>query len=104
MPIIKQSKSINENNYSNYPFLVKRVLYNDVSLAYAYECTEGKFHLINELVYVELFEENGKQIALISSLINKTFPIIRYPVENLEIKQNVRCACGCNNQVLILEV
>lgn len=75
----------------------------------AYECKCGKMH-INDNVIVELVDEHGNFInednkvgeVVITSLVNKTTPIIRYYLGDLARINSEKCECGLKTPVISL--
>lgn len=65
----------------------------------AFECPEGNMHLIEEGVYVEVNED--KEI-IITNLVSKSFPIIRYKLgDAVEMAdENTICPCGRAHRII----
>jgi len=65
----------------------------------AFECTEGNMHLVEEGVYVEV--DQNKEI-LITNLVSKSFPIIRYKLgDAVEMEEETyQCPCGRSHRII----
>ena len=64
--------------------------------AVAYECSSGKLHILDEHVYVE----NSSHGLLVSTLDQRTMPLIRYCIgDNCSLEEG-SCACGSSSPVL----
>lgn len=75
----------------------------------AYECPCGNMHIMENNVYVEIIDENGKVIEneeegdiCITSLTNYTMPFIRYNIGDRGRICNNKCNCG--NKYPVLEL
>ncbi|MHA1381697.1 MAG: phenylacetate--CoA ligase family protein [Candidatus Helarchaeota archaeon] len=71
-----------------------------------YECPQGKLHLMEEIIFVELVESLGAKKEkykdiLVTQLYNYGAPLIRYRIG--DIAQNIKKECTCNSNLLILE-
>lgn len=67
----------------------------------AYECPEGKMHIFDNCVVVELHpHETGEYEVVVSSLIFETMPFIRYKVGDLVRLEEQPCRCGKSAPVL----
>lgn len=67
----------------------------------AYECPEGKMHIFDDCVVVELHpHETGQHEIVVSSLIFETMPFIRYKVGDLIHIDEQPCCCGKSAPVL----
>ncbi len=67
----------------------------------AYECPQGKMHIFDDSVVVELHpHETGKHEIVVSSLIFETMPFIRYKVGDLIHLDEQPCRCGKSAPVL----
>lgn len=77
----------------------------------AYQCRNGQLHLEDKNLIVELVDDNGMVITeygkigyvVITSLINKEMPLIRYYIGDRASLKKSDCACGCNSDILHLE-
>lgn len=68
----------------------------------AYECPEGKLHIVSENVYAEIVEDNH---ICVTSLQNKVMPFIRYKIgDKGKIVTNHHCLCGCNEPIIELDM
>jgi len=63
--------------------------------------TSPELHLIPDIHYVEIVDENGKEVnrgeggeIIITSLSNYTMPLIRYKIEDRGILSKKECSCG----------
>lgn len=65
----------------------------------AFECPEGNMHLVEEGVYVEV--DQNKEI-LITNLVSKSFPIIRYKLgDAVEMEEEAyQCSCGRSHRII----
>lgn len=67
----------------------------------AYECSQGKMHIFDDSVVVELHpHETGTCEIVVSSLIFETMPFIRYKVGDLIHPDEQPCRCGKSAPVL----
>lgn len=65
----------------------------------AYECSENRYHLIEDSVYVEV--DKSKREIIGTELWNTGMPTIRYRQGDLStISGDSECACGCNFRLL----
>ncbi|MBN2259890.1 MAG: hypothetical protein JW702_05075 [Clostridiales bacterium] len=71
-------------------------------------CKHGNLHINEDLVYVELYDENGKEIVkpniisnkmIVTNLINYDQPLIRYEMNDL-LMLDEPCSCGSNFRVI----
>lgn len=64
----------------------------------AYECECGALHILDDHVYVE----NVGNSFLVSTLDQKTMPLIRYKLgDNCEIIKNHNCGCGKTSDIIV---
>jgi len=69
----------------------------------AYECPCGNMHIMESNVYVETCEpKNAEGELLITTLTNKTMPLIRYRVGDIGKIGHVDCKCGNKSPVITL--
>ncbi len=63
----------------------------------AFECPKGNMHMNMETVIVE---EEEKEV-IITNLVSKSFPIIRYKLgDYIELDNNTKCACGMAHNIV----
>jgi putative adenylate-forming enzyme len=71
-------------------------------------CRCGNLHVNEDLVYIELYDKNGKPVdhpgpvgtrMLLTNLINTAQPLIRYEMNDL-IQLGERCPCGSSFRVI----
>jgi len=63
-----------------------------------FECPYGKMHVNMENVILEINENNE---AIITNLLSKSFPIIRYNLKDIiELEENTRCECGLEHAII----
>lgn len=103
---IKMIKGTSEKIYDSYQNEVKQAFGLNIISEYgaseagliAYECPSGNMHINVENVIVE--EENGE--ILVTNLLSKSFPIIRYKLgDSIRLaEKNFRCPCGRKHQVI----
>lgn len=68
----------------------------------AYECPEGNMHCMQQNVYVEILDDNGKQACdnhegniYVTSLTNSAMPFIRYKIgDKGKFSKKIKCKCG----------
>lgn len=64
----------------------------------AYTCPCGKMHVLSENVHIDVDENND---IILTSLVNKAFPIIRYRIGDKVIVSNCeKCDCRTNGLVI----
>lgn len=76
----------------------------------AFECPSGNMHCMEESVYVEIVDDDGKIVpegvegnVVITTLKNHAMPFIRYQLGDLGIvRSNVSCKCGNHSKVFEL--
>ncbi len=76
----------------------------------AYECPEGKMHVISENVDVEILDDNNNVLpygeegkVCVTSKINYSMPIIRYLVGDTgKLVKSENCSCGLCDDILEL--
>ncbi|MBQ3546524.1 MAG: phenylacetate--CoA ligase family protein [Lachnospiraceae bacterium] len=96
------------NQYGSYEF-------NSI----AYECPYGNMHIMSENVYVEVMGEDGivhkigdcnnddesEKDLIITSLINKRTPFIRYNIgDRGKVTNKIECKCGNHSPIIKLTV
>lgn len=66
----------------------------------AYECERGSLHVMSEHVFVELLDDDGREVVVgqegavvVTDLNNRAMPLIRYRLEDRAIRGNF-CSCG----------
>ena len=76
--------------------------------AIAYECKFHNLHIMDKKVFVEIFD-NGVEVGynkegeiIISDLVKKSMPLIRYNIGDIGILQKSKCKCGSKSDILIL--
>ena len=77
----------------------------------AYECPCGNLHCMEENIYVEVLDKEGKEVPegsegdiVITTLHNHAMPFIRYRIGDRGIlDRNTRCNCGNISSVLRLK-
>lgn len=69
--------------------------------AIAYECPAGSMHLMTENHYVELLRPDGTAAEagetgeiVVTDLVNRAMPLIRYRVGDLGVMREGACSCG----------
>lgn len=104
---LKMIKGTSEKIYDSYQDEVQKAFGKKIISEYgssesgiiAFECPEGNMHLAMENVILE--EVNGE--AVVTNLLSKSFPIIRYKLGDY-IKlapENFKCKCGRSHLVLL---
>ncbi|WP_223170264.1 phenylacetate--CoA ligase family protein [Maribacter aquimaris] len=104
---LKMIKGTSEKVYDSYQEEVKKAFglkiieeYGSAeSGAIAFECPEGNMHIAMENVIVE--EEDGQ--ILVTNLLSKSFPIIRYRLgDSIKMADpNYKCPCGRAHAVIL---
>lgn len=76
----------------------------------AYECPCGNMHCMDDNVYVEIIDNDGKNVVeeegkvIITTLNNHAMPFIRYEVgDRGKLHKNVKCECGNKSHILELK-
>lgn len=102
---IKMIKGTSEKIYDKYQIEVKKAFGKKMISEYgaaeagiiAFECPYENMHITMENVIVE--EVNGE--ILITNLLSKSFPIIRYRLgDAIKIKKDINCKCGMKHYVI----
>jgi phenylacetate-CoA ligase len=68
------------------------------------QCAHGNFHVFSDLVKLESIPVDGEPRLLVSSLTNRTMPMIRYQLGDLGRLQQGYCSCGSPFPLLALDV
>jgi phenylacetate-CoA ligase len=68
----------------------------------AWECTEGRMHLNQDVVHLETVDDAGRALPsgvegdlVATSLVNRAMPLLRYRTGDRGTLLSERCACGC---------
>lgn len=67
--------------------------------AIAYECKNGKFHVLDQSVFVEIMKDRS---VIITSLLNKQTGLLRYEQGDLADWEFTECNCGCSGPIIKL--
>ncbi len=68
----------------------------------AWQCPVGRYHLNFESVYVETIrDDDGSSRLLLSSLCNRTMPLLRYDIGDLGDLEWGTCACGRSSPAIV---
>ncbi len=99
-------KGTSEKIYDSYHEAVRKVFGHKVISEYgaaeagiiAFECPEGKMHIVSENVIVEAIDNE----IVLTSLFSYAFPIIRYKIgDYVRLEENgISCACGMKHPVI----
>lgn len=75
----------------------------------AYECPEGKMHVMDENVHVDILDEEGKNVPegvegniIITSKNNFVMPFIKYSIGDYGMLTGEKCNCGNCGKILRL--
>ncbi len=75
----------------------------------AYECSEGYLHCMEENVFTEILDDDGKAVSegeegniYITTLLNYAMPLIRYQIGDRGRFVNQRCDCGNHETIMEL--
>jgi phenylacetate-CoA ligase len=75
--------------------------YGSTEAFLAFECASGSYHINAEHVWLEIVDENGRDVAagamgkvLVTTLENYLMPLVRYEIGDYAIASNAKCACG----------
>ena len=70
-------------------------------------CSHGRYHLSSDALWVEVLDDDGRRVApgergrvVISSLIGRAMPFVRYELGDYARLGTQRCGCGRRTQVL----
>lgn len=73
----------------------------------ALSCSNGKFHIVEDNVYVEILDDNNKRVKdgeigniVITGLNNKSIPFIRYKIGDKGKFETSKCKCCNESKVL----
>jgi phenylacetate-CoA ligase len=69
----------------------------------AWQCKEGNYHLNFESIWIEnhnVGDTQNNYHTLLTSLLNKAMPLIRYQIGDIGRLDNISCACGRQSPVL----
>jgi len=104
---LKLVKGTSEKIYPQYKTLVNQAFGIPLRSEYgaaeagiiAFECPKGNMHLVEEGVLVETDDENE---IIITNLVSKSFPIIRYKLGDVVEMENeeFRCPCGRSHRII----
>lgn len=66
----------------------------------AWNCPEGGYHINEDLVDLEIVDESGQEVdpgemgdAVVTGLVNRSVPIIRYRIGDVVVKGKNNCSC-----------
>lgn len=66
----------------------------------AWNCPEGGYHINEDLVDLEIVDESGREVnpgemgdAVVTGLVNRSVPIIRYRLGDVLVKGKNNCSC-----------
>jgi phenylacetate-CoA ligase len=69
----------------------------------AWQCPEGGYHVNQDLVHLEILDNSGNPVkpgqrghAVVTSLVNRVFPLIRYRIGDTLVKGKKTCSCSTN--------
>lgn len=71
-------------------------------------CHCGNLHINEDLVYIELYDEQGREVSdtttipskmIVTNLVNRAQPLIRYEMNDL-VRLGEKCPCGSNFRVI----
>ena len=71
-------------------------------------CHYGNLHINEDLVYIELYDEQGREVTdseqiptkmIVTNLVNRVHPLIRYEMNDL-VRLGEKCPCGSNFRVI----
>ncbi|TFV97222.1 phenylacetate--CoA ligase family protein [Algoriphagus kandeliae] len=101
-------KATSEKIFPHYKTAVKQAFNIELRSEYgaaeagiiAFECPEGKMHIVEEGVYVEVGEN---QELIITNLVSKSFPIIRYQLGDAVVLENESATCACGREHRIIK-
>ena len=71
-------------------------------------CHHGNLHINEDLVYIELYDEQGSEVndtatipskMIVTNLVNRAQPLIRYEMNDL-VRLGEKCPCGSNFRVI----
>jgi phenylacetate-coenzyme A ligase PaaK-like adenylate-forming protein len=71
-------------------------------------CHYGNLHINEDLVYIELYDEQGREVndtatipskMIVTNLVNRAQPLIRYEMNDL-VRLGEKCPCGSNFRVI----
>jgi phenylacetate-CoA ligase len=101
---IKLIKGTSEKIFPHYQEEVKKAFGVHISSEYgsaesgiiAFECPEGKMHLNEETCYVEVVDKE----IIVTNLIARSFPTIRYELGDYIGISDTPCLCGRSHRVL----
>ncbi len=65
----------------------------------AHTCDAGNLHLNEDIVFIEkewIDRDSGRFVPIITDMMRKTQPIVRYRLDDILIENNTPCPCGSN--------
>ena len=71
-------------------------------------CRRGNLHINEDLVYIELYDAQGREVndaatipskMIVTNLVNRAQPLIRYEMNDL-VRLGEKCPCGSNFRVV----
>ena len=70
----------------------------------AHGCKNNKHHLVDDSVFVEIVEQDEERYGkvIVTSLINKAMPLIRYDLGDVARFSDIKCTCGKCGRVIEL--
>lgn len=71
----------------------------------AHGCKYNKHHLVDESVFVEIINKNeeGYGDVIVTSLINRAMPLIRYDLGDVARFPETKCSCGKRGRIIELQ-
>lgn len=67
----------------------------------AYECPKHELHVLEDNVYFETVEIDGKTEVVVTSKKNTLTPVVRYNLQDVvRMKKGYKCTCGCSSEVI----
>jgi phenylacetate-CoA ligase len=67
----------------------------------AFQCSERRYHIISDNLVMEFLDEQGRPVApgqegeiVVTGLINRAMPFIRYRTSDIAVPSAERCPCG----------
>ena len=83
-------------------------IYKCTESAIAMPCGEGRLHVNEDLVLLETLDENGREVApgrpctrlLVTDLVKRSCPIIRYELNDIVTISKESCPCGSHFRVI----
>lgn len=91
-------------NYIEKYFQCRTILHygNRECWAIAYECKYRNLHVVNSIIVESEKDKQGVETLIVTNLVTKKMPFIRYKTNDIGCIKGVKCKCGKESQIICL--